>query len=74
MVPPCSVWDKVPEGTPGGPGEQPLVGELQLIKEHGFLAVAPVDVTKHVEAGFDAPNLFEQMSVAEAEVEVVFLR
>lgn len=72
-VEPAAVGQQVPDEAGRGPGEEALVGELQVVEVDGLLAGAEVDVAEDVQAGADAPDLAEEMGAAEAEVEVVLL-
>lgn len=73
VIPPSSIWNKIPKGSTSRPREQSLVGKLHIVEEDGFLAVAPMNMTKDVKTRLDAPELFKQIRIAKTKIQVVFL-
>jgi hypothetical protein len=73
-VDPRCAGDDVPDEACARAGQQSLVGELHLVEENGFLAIAPVDVTEDVQTRLDPPDFAEKMRTAEIIVAMVLLR
>ncbi|KAF7543567.1 hypothetical protein G7Z17_g10641 [Cylindrodendrum hubeiense] len=70
-VGPRLIGNEVPDEAVAGSGEHPLISLLEVIEECGFLTICPVDVAEYVEPGFDAPDLTQEVTAAEAEITVV---
>lgn len=73
QIAPGSVGEEVENQTPPWTGEHTLIGTLKLVKKDGLGAGTPVDVSKYVKAGLDAPHFTEEKRAAKVKVTVIFL-